>query len=108
MRPQHEMIEIAEHITETKTADLDTSHLEDRYRTSVVSLLREKKAQVPARPASAAPSSKNVINLMAMLKRSLSAEQGASGKTHSYSRRVAAASSDASSPKRSKRVKKGV
>jgi non-homologous end joining protein Ku len=47
LRLPPEMIHIAEHILETKTADFDPAYLEDRYRTSLVSLLREKKAQTP-------------------------------------------------------------
>ena len=105
MRLPREMIGIAGHIIETKTGDFDPAYLEDRYRTSLVSLLREKKAQAPA-PAPAVPSSKNVINLMEVLKRSLSAErQTATGTKSSLRRAAAAARTDSGT--RSKRQKKG-
>jgi DNA end-binding protein Ku len=38
-----EMVQVAEHIVETKTGDFDLAYLEDRYRTELVSMLREKK-----------------------------------------------------------------
>jgi DNA end-binding protein Ku len=105
MRLPREMIGIAEHIIETKTGDFDPSYLEDRYRTSLVSLLREKKAQAPSRPTATVPSSKNVINLMDILKRSLSAEQKtATGNKRGQRRAAAATRTD--SAKRSKRLKK--
>jgi DNA end-binding protein Ku len=66
-----EMLQIAEHILDTKLADFDPTWLEDRYRTVLADMLREKKAQVPARSTPAAPSPQNVINLMDALKRSL-------------------------------------
>lgn len=40
-----QMLRLAEHIVESKLANFDTTLLEDRYRTSLVSMLREKKAQ---------------------------------------------------------------
>jgi DNA end-binding protein Ku len=66
-----EMLQIAKHILDTKLADFDPAWLEDRYRTVLADMLREKKAQVPARITPAAPSPQNVINLMDALKRSL-------------------------------------
>ena len=106
LRLPPEMIHIAEHILETKTGDFDPAYLEDRYRTSLVSLLREKKAQTPARTAVSAPSPKNVINLMDILKRSLSAERE-SATSKQNERRAAAAATPRDAAKRSKRVRKG-
>jgi non-homologous end joining protein Ku len=40
-----EMLQIAEHILDTKLADFDPAYLEDRYRTVLAEKLREKKAQ---------------------------------------------------------------
>ena len=43
-----ELLRLAEHIIKTKTADFDPAWLEDRYRTALVSMLREKKrAELP-------------------------------------------------------------
>jgi non-homologous end joining protein Ku len=71
-----EMLRIAEHILETKTADFDPAFLEDRYRTVLVEMLRSKKAELPKTISAPPPgSSENVINLMDALKRSLAAER---------------------------------
>ena len=70
-----EMSRVAEHILETKKADFNTAFLEDRYRSVLVSMLKEKKAQLPERPPITAPSPQNVISLMDALKRSLAAER---------------------------------
>jgi DNA end-binding protein Ku len=55
-------------------SDFDPAFLEDRYRTVLISKLKEKRAELP-RKAVAAPSAENVISLMDVLKRSLAAEQ---------------------------------
>src|SRR5438045_2400430 len=70
-----ELLRLAEHIIETKKADFHAAWLEDRYRTALVSMLREKKrAELPTKTAAAKPSQRNVINLMDALRRSLGAE----------------------------------
>ena len=75
-----EMLSIAEHIVEMKLEDFDPAYLEDRYRTVLVSMLKEKSVTMPPRAKPAAPSQKNVIDLMAMLKKSLQVERPASEK----------------------------
>jgi non-homologous end joining protein Ku len=84
-----DMLEVAKHILNTKTAEFDPAYLEDRYRTAVAAMLRDKQAQLPkiATP-SPTPTPENVINLMDVLKRSLAAEQPAG----SIARRPPAAS----------------
>lgn len=72
-----EMLNITEHILDTKREEFDPVYLEDRYRTVLVEKLREKQAQLPTRTVAAAPSRQNVINLMDALKRSLAAERPA-------------------------------
>jgi len=42
-----DMVQVAEHILESKTEDFDGAYLEDRYRTVLVEKLREKRAQMP-------------------------------------------------------------
>jgi non-homologous end joining protein Ku len=49
-----EMLSLAEHIIEIKLVNFDPAYLEDRYRTVIVSTLKEKSAQLPARPKPAA------------------------------------------------------
>lgn len=70
-----EMLQVAEHILETKMADFDPAFLEDRYRTALVARLREKRAELPKKAGATAPSPQNVINLMEALKRSLETER---------------------------------
>jgi non-homologous end joining protein Ku len=94
-----EMLSIAEHIVEMKLEDFDPAYLEDRYRTVLVSMLKEKSATTPPRAKPAVPSQKNVIDLMEMLKKSLQVEQPAL-----KPRRAAAAVSKTGDAKRSKRV----
>ncbi len=42
-----EMVELAEHILETKTGHFDPAQFEDRYETAVVEMLRQKQAGLP-------------------------------------------------------------
>lgn len=70
-----EMLRVAEHIVETKTSNFDPAFLEDRYRTVLISKLREKRAELPKKAVPVAPSAQNVISLMDKLKKSLAAEQ---------------------------------
>jgi DNA end-binding protein Ku len=70
-----ELVNLAEHIIETKTGEFDVSFLEDRYRSVLVSMLKEKGAeQLPRAPISKKQSSQNVIDLMELLKRSVKAD----------------------------------
>jgi len=71
-----EMLKLAEHIVETKTADFDPEEFADHYERAVVDLLKKKQAGVKITkqtPKLAASQSGNVIDL---LKRSLELEQG--------------------------------
>ena len=89
-----EMLRVAEHIVETKLSDFDPAFLEDRYRTVLISKLKEKRAELPRKTVAAAPSAQNVISLMDVLKRSLAAEQpvARTSPTKPAPRRVAAPS----------------
>jgi len=112
-----ELIEVAEQIIEAKTASFDPSLLEDRYRTVLVETLKAKAAQLPIKARAATSSSKNVVDLMAMLKRSIGQEgvarskvrrmqQGQSAAVAAKPRRAAAATRQAAT-KRSKPGKNG-
>jgi DNA end-binding protein Ku len=94
-----QMVSLADHIVAAKLGDFDPTLLEDRYRTALVPILREKKAQVPARARPKAPSSKTVVNLMDVLKRSLQVERQSSHEAPA--RRAVAAASKSASAKRS-------
>jgi DNA end-binding protein Ku len=69
-----EMVEVAKHILQTKKAQFDPAFLEDRYRTVLASMLREKQALLPTAATSAPPPPQNVINLLDVLRRSLATE----------------------------------
>ena len=73
-----EMLQVAEHILQMKTADFDPALLEDRYRTALVSMLKDKQRVLPQKSAGPVrPTARNVINLMDALKRSLEADEAA-------------------------------
>jgi DNA end-binding protein Ku len=78
MKLPGEMIELAEHILETKAGHFDASEFEDRYENAVVEMLRRKQAGMPIeqQPEPAAPA--NVVNLMDALRRSVEGEKPAS------------------------------
>ena len=103
-----EMLQITDHILETKKEDFDPSYLEDRYRTVLVEKLREKQAQMPARSVASAPSPQNVVNLMDALRRSLAAEQptARSGAAKPTPRRAPAASKPTPSKRSSARARR--
>ena len=107
MQLPEEMLQIAEHILETKKENFDPAYLEDRYRTVLVEKLHEKQARMPARSTAPSPSPQNVINLMDALKRSVAAEQppGRMGAVKPTARRTAASSKQATkrSPARARR-----
>jgi DNA end-binding protein Ku len=86
-----EMIEVAKRIIEMKAGEFDPAFLEDRYRTSLVGMLREKQATFPVELRAPEPSRQNVIDLMAALKRSLSTEKSAAPTKAKAARRAAAA-----------------
>jgi DNA end-binding protein Ku len=74
-----EMLELAQHIVASKTAEFDPAQFRDRYEEAVVEMLKKKQAGAPlpkTRP-SAAPS--NVIDLMQALQRSLGQAPSARG-----------------------------
>ena len=73
--PPFGVLRIAEHIVTAKTSSLDAAYLEDRYRTVVLSKLKEKHAASPAGRPVVARSNENIINLMDALKRSLGTEK---------------------------------
>src|SRR5262245_5697908 len=87
-----EMLGIAERIVEAMKADFDPGHLQDRYRTALMTMLQEKKQNVPRASGRATPSRQNVVSLMDVLRRSLAAERPAARGTDQkpQGRRVAA------------------
>jgi DNA end-binding protein Ku len=94
-----EMVEVAKHILQTKKAEFDPAFLEDRYRTVLASMLREKQARLPTAATSAPPPPQNVINLLDVLRRSLATEHPSASTPR---RRTAASKSSARKPSRAR------
>jgi DNA end-binding protein Ku len=67
-----EMLDLARHIVETKSADFEPAKFEDRYENALVELLNQKRKGEPIRTAVKARDTGNVINLMDALRKSLS------------------------------------
>jgi DNA end-binding protein Ku len=110
-----ELIEVAERIIDAKKGTFDPALLEDRYRTVLVEALKAKTPKVQAKAGGSLPSTKKVIDLMAMLKRSVAEEKIAPKGPHMRTRsannldptpRRAAAETRRAPTKRSKSIKK--
>jgi DNA end-binding protein Ku len=102
-----EMLSLAEHIVDTKTADFNPATFVDRYEEAVIAMLKDKQAGLPvpqARPVHAP----NVINLMDALRRSIG-EGGAAAakKAPTSATPTAAASASALAPGEAKKTRKG-
>lgn len=71
-----DMLDLAKHIVEQKSADFDPEEFEDRYEQALIDLINQKRNGIKiAKPA--AKTSGNVINLMDALKKSLANEKQA-------------------------------
>ncbi len=68
-----DMLELAEHILDTKRTKFDPSQFEDRYEDALKKLIAAKQAGKKP-PSAPAPQPSNVINLMDALRRSVKAE----------------------------------
>ena len=70
-----DMLDLAKHIVEQKSASFEPEKFEDRYETALIELINRKRSGIKI-PAKASPRSDgNVINLMDALKRSLAGEK---------------------------------
>jgi DNA end-binding protein Ku len=76
-----EMLDLAEHILQTKAADFEPEKFEDTYQNAVVSLIRNKQAGLRDRPAARAATPGKVVNIMDALRRSLEQAGGSAGRT---------------------------
>jgi len=70
-----EMLQLAEHILETKAGDFDPAAFVDHYEEAVVDLLKHKEAGTPVTRQKAAAPASNVVNLMDALRKSVAAEK---------------------------------
>jgi DNA end-binding protein Ku len=69
-----EMLKLAQHILQSKTADFEPSRFVDRYEEAVLEMLKKKQAGIVVSREPAAPRPQNVTNIMDALRRSLAQE----------------------------------
>ncbi len=75
VRIAKDMLELADHILESKTAHFEPDKFTDRYEAALAELIEAKRAGRKP-PAAPAPREGNVINLIDALRRSVRAETG--------------------------------
>ena len=73
-----DMLELAEHILQSKAADFDPAQFADHYEEAVIEMLKKKQAGMPVSREHAAPRPQNVVNLMDALRRSIAQEKAGS------------------------------
>ena len=78
-RVTKEMIELAEHILDTKTGHFDPSKFKDEYEGALRKLVKRKAAGKPIEAAPEKPAS-NVINLMDALRQSVGGRKGSNAR----------------------------
>ena len=78
VKVEPDMLELAEHILQSKATDFDPSQFVDRYEEAVVAILQKKQAGLPVSRGRAAPRPQNVANLMDALRRSIAEEKASS------------------------------
>ena len=72
-----DMLDLAKHIVEQKSASFEPEQFEDRYESALVDLINRKRNGMSTAAKAAPKISGNVINLMDALKRSLAGEKKA-------------------------------
>src|SRR4051812_41777231 len=70
----NDMLDLAKHIVEKKSAEFQPENFEDHYEAALIELINKKRSGVTITAKAAPKSSGNVINLMDALKRSLASE----------------------------------
>jgi DNA end-binding protein Ku len=72
-----DMLDLAKHIVENKSADFEPENFEDHYEAALIDLINKKRNGVKIEAKAQPKTSGNVINLMDALKRSLASESKA-------------------------------
>jgi DNA end-binding protein Ku len=70
-----DMLDLARHIVEQKSATFDPEEFEDHYEAALIDLINKKRAGIRVTAKAPAKTGDNVINLMDALKRSLASEK---------------------------------
>jgi DNA end-binding protein Ku len=86
-----DMIALAEHILESKTAKFDAAEFHDRYEEAIVAMLNEKKAGMPVSKKRELPRIVAGTDLMAALRQSIEKAKEAQAKSTAAVRPAAAA-----------------
>ncbi|MEH2469269.1 DNA end-binding protein Ku [Nitrobacteraceae bacterium AZCC 2161] len=66
-----DMLDLARHIVQQKTAEFDPSRFDDRYESALVELINQKRAGTTIKPHGKERPGTNVVDLMTALKQSL-------------------------------------
>jgi DNA end-binding protein Ku len=66
-----DMLDLAQHIVQQKTAEFDPSKFDDRYESALVDLINQKRTGATIQPHGKARPGTNVVDLMTALKQSL-------------------------------------
>ena len=69
-----DMLDLAKHIVESKSADFEPENFEDHYEAALIDLINKKRSGIKIEAKAPPKTSGNVINLMDALKRSLASE----------------------------------
>jgi len=96
MKVPKEMLQLAEHILTSKTADFDPAQFVDHYEEAVIEMLKEKQAGMPTPKPRQVEHAPNVINLMDALRRSIA---GAGTRSTKAAKEAPAKARKAKSPK---------
>src|SRR6201989_2266563 len=84
-----DMLDLAKHIVEQKSASFEPEQFEDRYESALIDLINQKRNGLPAATKAAPKSGGNVINLMDAPKRSLANEKEAPAPARTASTKAA-------------------
>ena len=77
VKPEPDMLKLAQQILRSKTTDFDPSRFVDRYEEAVVEMLRKKQAGLPVSRNPVPPRLQNTVNVMDALRHSLAQEKAA-------------------------------
>ncbi|MGC1712861.1 MAG: Ku protein, partial [Methyloceanibacter sp.] len=88
VKVEPDMLKLAEHILQSKTADFDPAQFVDHYEEAVVKMLKKKQAGMPVSREHATPRPQNVANVMDALRRSIAQEKAASAPPKTGRKRV--------------------
>src|ERR1700743_1244172 len=83
-----DMLDLAKHIVEKKSADFDPEEFEDRYEQALIDLINQKRNGIKVAPKAEPKAGGNVINLMDALKKSLVSEKQAAPKAKGKKKRA--------------------